>query len=394
MKNHQKKIAGLIAKDTMEELTPRENEELDNWVNEGSNRQLLNAIKNSKNYSAWSRTREADTQPAWNKIYKVIQKQKKHSFLQKAFRVAASVLLPLLIGGGVYLFVSDHINKQATESTVVAQITPGTSKAVLVLDNGKSIVLDTPGEEEIREEDGTVIRKSEKKLDYTEHKINKKAKQPLYNTIRVPQGAEYDLLLSDGTRVFLNAKSEFRYPVKFSGEVRKVELTGEAYFEVTKSGTPFIVKTAQVSVEVMGTSFNVNAYESTEKVITTLVEGKVRVAATRHPEKACLLAPDEQAVFSLSDGSIEVEKVDVSLFTAWKDGELIFRDTRLEDIMITLTRWYSADVFYMNPSVKELRFSGSLNRYGDITQVLDIIKATNKVEVDVNGTTILFRERK
>jgi transmembrane sensor len=394
MQEYHKKIAGLIAREIVGGLSSEEKEDLIAWLDEKEgNRQLFNEIKNSGKFRDWARFRETEQQPAWEQIYSAIQMQEKRSILQKVLRIAASVLLPLLIGGGVYFFVSRQIQEQTVNTEQVAEITPGTSKAILVLDDGNSVILDTPDKTEIREKDGTVIHKAERKLDYSSQEGNSEADRPLFNTIHIPRGAEYDLVLSDGTRIFLNAMSEFRYPVQFTGETREVELKGEAYFEVSRSGSPFIVNTGRVNVEVMGTEFNVNAYEDTEKIITTLVTGKVKVAAAEKPDEGRVLQPREQAVFSLLDGNIEVEKVDVSLFTSWKDGEFIFYDTRLEDIMITLTRWYSADVFYMNPSVKDLRFGGTLDKYGDIGYILDIIKATNKVTVEVNGTAILFREK-
>lgn len=394
MQEYYKKIAGLIAKEIVGGLSSKEKEDLVAWLDEKeSNRQLFNEIKSSGKFKEWARFQQTEQQPAWEKIYSAIQTQKKRSVIQNVIRIAASILLPLLIGGGVYFFVSRQIQDQMVSTEQVAEITPGTTKAILVLDDGRSVMLDTPDKTEIREKDGTVIRKAERKLDYSSQKESSEADRQLFNTIRIPRGAEYDLVLSDSTRVFLNAMSEFRYPVQFTGEVREVELKGEAYFEVSRSGSPFIVNTGQVNVEVLGTEFNVNAYNDTEKIITTLVNGKVKVAATGKPEEGRLLQPREQAVFNLPDGNIDVEKVDVSLFTSWKDGEFIFYDTRLEDIMVTLTRWYSADVFYMNPSVKDLCFSGTIDKYGDIGHILDIIKATNKVTVEVNGTAIVFREK-
>lgn len=389
-----KKIAGLIAKEMLGGLSPEEKEELTTWLNEDeSNRELLEEIKRTGKFKTWVHSHEADQHQDWQFIYTTIQQKGRRAIIQKIFRVAASILIPLLIGGSVYFFVSRQIAEQTEIHQHIAEINPGSSKAILQLDDGRSVILDSPGEAEIREKDGTVIYKAERNLDYTGQKNVSEAVRPLFNTIRIPKGAEYDLVLSDGTRVFLNAMSEFKYPVQFGEGTREVELIGEAYFEVTRSGSPFIVKTGGVDVEVVGTTFNVNAYENTDKVITTLVEGKVKVGASGKSSEGRLIEPEEQAIFTLQDGSIEVEKVNVALFTSWKDGEFIFYDMRLEDIMTTLTRWYSAEVFYMNPSVKDLYFSGSLDRYGDITQILDIIKATKKVEVEVNGTAIVFREK-
>ncbi|WP_372935209.1 FecR family protein, partial [Mariniphaga sediminis] len=298
-----KKIAGLIAKEMLEGLSPEEKEELTTWLNEDeSNRKLMEEIKRTGKFKSWVHSYEADQHPAWQFIYATIQQKGRRAIIQKIFRVAASILIPLLIGGSVYFFVSRQIPEQTETHQQVAEINPGSSKAILQLDDGRSVILDTPGETEIREKDGTVIYKAERNLDYTGQKNASEAVRPLFNTIRIPRGAEYDLVLSDGTRVFLNAMSEFRYPVQFGEGTREVELIGEAYFEVTRSSSPFIVKTGGVDVEVVGTTFNVNAYENMDKVITTLVEGKVKVGASGKSNEGRLIEPEEQAVFTLEDG--------------------------------------------------------------------------------------------
>ena len=150
-----------------------------------------------------------------------------------------------------------------------------------------------------------------------------------------------------------------------------------------------MIRTAGMNVEVLGTTFNLNAYENNEKIVTTLVEGSVKINSQITHESR-LLSPDEQATFDVSNGQTEIKKVDVNLYTAWKDGNLIFYDARLEDIMTTLSRWYSANVLYRNTSVKDLRFSGNLNRYGDINQILDIIRSTGKITIEIDKNTILF----
>jgi len=306
-------------------------------------------------------------------------------------RYAAMFLLPILAIGGILYFLS-----QRESSTLVAgqatEIRPGERKAVLVLNDGKSIVLDSPDSLVLREKDGTVIQKGAGQLNYSPS--SPKATQfPIFNTIRIPRGGEYHLVLSDGSHVYLNSESQFTYPVHFSETAREVELSGEAYFEVEKAGIPFIVHTKDMGIEVLGTSFNINAYDNTGEIVATLVEGSIKVDARDRMAGSRVLYPDEQAVLNMARRSIEVKKVDVNLYTAWRKGELIFFDMRLEDIMTILTRWYSADVFYMNPSVKELRFSGCLNRYENINQILDIIASTEKVAIEINKTTILFSER-
>ncbi len=388
-----KKIARLIAGEIGPGLTQEEKKELADWLNEDlKNKELFNRIKSSANYRKWAETRgKINLHPSWENLFKAIQKEKKRTMFRKMLKYAAVICFPLIVAGGIY-YIFNQVPEQAITSQTT-EIRPGCNKAVLVLNDGESVALDSPDDLLLKEKDGTTIQKTEGLLNYTKP-VQKLTKVPLFNTISIPRGGEYNLILADGTRVFLNAMSKFKYPVQFTGTTREVELTGEAYFEVTHSGTPFIVKTNGMDVEVMGTSFNVNAYENTGKVVTTLVEGKVKIESKGPVAGSRLLYPDEQAVFDLTDHRVDVNKVDVNLYTAWKEGKFIFYDTRLEDIMNTLTRWYSADVIFSDPEAKELHFSGSIDRYGDIQQILEIIQSTNKVEIEINKTTILFKRKK
>ena len=388
-----KKIARLIAGEIGPGLTQEEKKELADWLNEDlKNKELFNRIKSSANYRKWAETRgKINLHTSWENLFQAIQKEKKRTMFRKMLKYAAVICFPLIVAGGIY-YIFNQVPEQAITSQTT-EIRPGCNKAVLVLNDGKSVALDSPDDLLLKEKDGTTIQKTEGLLNYTKP-VQKLTKVPLFNTISIPRGGEYNLILADGTRVFLNAMSKFKYPVQFTGATREVELTGEAYFEVTHSGTPFIVKTNGMDVEVMGTSFNVNAYENTGKVVTTLVEGKVKIESKGPAAGSRLLYPDEQAVFDLTGHRVDVNKVDVNLYTAWKEGKFIFYDTRLEDIMNTLTRWYSAEVIFSDPEAKELHFSGSIDRYGDIQQILEIIQSTNKVEIEINKTTILFKRKK
>jgi len=400
MKLTYKKIAGLIAKEMLGNLSEDERTLLKNWLDAAEDHhQLYDQIKNSGNIQQWISFRESDYQSAWNTVYSSIRKKEKQLRIKKILRVAASFLIPLMVGGGVYWYMSHQIAQNVTPKNQVAAITPGSSRALLLLNDGKSVILDTPDEAKIHEKDGTLILKKEGKINYKERmeaqkeEKEKKDKAVLFNTLHIPRGGEYHLVLSDGTSVYLNAMSELTYPVRFSGKTREVTLKGEAYFEVSQTGTPFRVKTSGMTVEVKGTAFNLNAYEENPTVVTTLVEGKVKVQSAKDPQKYIDLSPSEQAVFSPKDQSMTSEKVDVCLYTGWKDGKLIFYDDRLEDIMKKISRWYSAEIFYLNPSVKDLKFSGSINRYEDIDKILDIIASTQKVGIEVNGKAILFSEK-
>jgi len=391
---HFEEIARLISMEVGEELNTDDMHKLMAWVDEcPDNRRLYSQIKNSNNFNTRNlEYQKIDVQAGWKAISPVIEKRKGRFSQMTILKYAATILLPLLIFSGIYFYTGWRSNHQHRIIAHRCKIHPGSTKAVLILNDGKSVLLDSISNLSIREKDGTLIEKSDGILNYS-NSSNEEAVQPFYNTLNIPRGGEYNLVLADGTRVFLNAMSSFKYPVKFSGKNREVELSGEAYFEVKKdAGRPFIVKTTAINIEVLGTSFNLSAYENTEKIITTLVEGSVKLNS--HIKNGSrLLVPEEQAIFDLKSGLTEIKKVDVKLYTAWKDGNFIFYDTRLEEIMTTLTRWYNANVFYANASVKNLRFSGNLNRYDNINQLLDIIKSTGKINIEIKNKTIQFSER-
>jgi len=387
-------IARIIALEVSEELSAEDILKLKTWVEEcPENSRLYFRIKNSANFNVRNlEFQKVDIQAGWETISPVIAKRQKHIFRRKMLRYAATILLPFLITGGIYIYTQLQLKQQQYSVATLSKIHPGSTKAVLILNNGDSLLLDTSDNQTIKEKDGTLIEKSDGKLSYL-NPANEEMVQPIYNTLNIPRGGEYNLVLADGTRVFLNAMSSFKYPVKFSGNNREVELSGEAYFEVKKdAGRPFIVKTAAINIKVLGTSFNLNAYENTEKIVTTLIEGSIKLISHSNGE-SMLLEPEEQATFHTKDGLTEIERVDVNLYTAWKDGNFIFHDARIEDIMNTLTRWYTVNVLYMNESVKEMRFSGNLSRYDDINQILDIIETTKKIKIEINQNTILFSRK-
>ena len=395
MKNYisYKKIALLIAKEVGEIISDEEKKVLKDWTDESNeNKILYRKLKNSENFKSRNeKVQQIDINAGWEGIAVKMKKVKRISVTRKILQYAASVITLMMLGWGGY-FLYEKITEPGRVEQV-AEIKPGTTKATLILDDGKTVNLETNEEFSLTEKDGTVINRTKEQLDYSK-KIEKDKTEAIYNTVYIPIGGEFNLTLSDGTHVFLNSMSQIKYPVQFIGNERKVELTGEAYFEVAKNrGKPFIVTTGTIDIEVLGTTFNINAYENSGEIITTLVEGKVKINS---PEKAfdeTIMLPNDQARFDTQKSKLEVSKVDATLYTAWKDGRFIFYDQRLEDIMNILTRWYSANVFYLNPSVKELRFSGNLDRYGDINHILEIIKSTDKVNLEIKGNNIMFFEK-
>ncbi len=383
-----RKIVELITKELTNTASSEEHNHFLYWLEEKPENELLfEKIKSRQNYVKWRETYEnIDTEKNWDTLCLNIKKERRKYLLRNFYRYAATFTILIVTTIAVFYFFKPNL----IDSEEIVYNNPGSAKAVLILNDGKSIELDSLGSKSMLESDGTEINKEGDFISYS-NTVDKKEKL-LYNTIKIPRGGEYKLQLSDGTKVYLNSLTTLSYPVQFDSKIREVEITGEAYFEVTKmNGVPFIVNTPQSKIEVLGTSFNVNAYGKTGKVITTLVEGRVKVQPGVGVLKGHILEPSEQSVFNSGSGALERNKVNVELYVAWTKGEFIFYNERLEDIMEVLTRWYEADILFENSNVKELKFSGKFNRYEDIQQILEIIEATEKIEIDINKNTILFR---
>lgn len=298
------------------------------------------------------------------------------------------------IAASILLFLYFHFYTPDRPATVslakqVQSIVPGGNKAVLILDDGSEHDL-TAAAGSIVAADGTKIINTGKKLEYTAE--SGQTAEIKYNTLKIPRGGEYFLILSDSTKVWLNSETTLRYPVQFAGNIRKVELTGEAYFEVAHNEkSPFIVSSGNQNVKVLGTHFNISAYPENEATFTTLVEGKVEVSLQDHPDSHVFLSPSEQSTLNWQDNSIEKRKVDVSAYIAWKDGRFVFQDQTLEQIMQTLAKWYDIQFVFKSEKLKQVRFTGNIERYANFSQILEKIQRTNEVKFDVDKNLITIK---
>ncbi len=265
-------------------------------------------------------------------------------------------------------------------------IVPGTNKAVLILADGSIHDL-TSKNNSIIVTDGAEIRNTGNKLEYVS--TGSKADEMKYNILKIPRGGEYYMVLSDSTKVWLNSETTLRFPVHFADGIRIVELTGEAYFEVSKNeSVPFIVSTINQKVKVLGTQFNISSYPNDKFTYTTLVEGKVEVLAGAILEQKVILEPSEQCVLGNGNNQIMKRTVDVKQYVAWKDGRFVFQDQTLEDIMNTLSKWYNIQFVFSREDLKKVRFTGNLQRYTDFSNILGKIERTNEVKFKIENNTI------
>lgn len=379
-------IANLIAQYISGEITEEQTAELTSWRKESSAHEILfQKICDEENLKQHIRQSTSfNPLSGWAEVEKRIRKDKNKSRYIKILSYAAVIMLPIIFVGISMKFKSPFPHEQIL---VAQSILPGESKAILTLDNGKTINLDKKASDLLEQIDGTNIQVDSTMLNYQLAQKSTKEKEPIYNKVETPRGGEYALLLSDGTKVHLNAMSSLRFPVTFAKGTREVELEGEAFFEVSKTGEPFIVNMNGMQVEVLGTTFNISAYPN-EEYQTTLVTGSVKV--NTETGESCILKPSQQASVTLGNNSIQVRTVDAEFYTSWVKGKIHFKDQRLEDIMKTLSRWYDMEVIYANEKIKDIRFGCNVDRYTEITPFVRLLERTEKVHVKVNDKTITF----
>ncbi len=386
-------IANIIAKKILRQTDKKEEHFLDDWKKSEENQLLYEKLTNPRNFKKHDEViSSVDINSGWNKYISKIDESKKRKLIPSVVWYAAAVLLPLVIVTSYLIIINE---KQAVpvsaENNVL--IEPGTKNAVLLLDDGSGINLEKEESLELQEKDGTRIVKKEGVLNYEKSRKEKNI-QSLKNTLLVPRGGEYNLILADGTKVFVNSMSRLEFPVQFSDSTREVSLEGEACFWVAKDAAhPFIVKVNGVKVEVLGTTFNINAYPDESSITTTLVEGKIKMNRLEKPGEEFILSPNDQAVIDSNSGQVKIGKVDADKFIQWVNGVYVFENQTLGAIMKTLGRWYDFNCWFENQDLKEIEFDGRLNKYESIEPILEIIQSTGKVKVEVENNNILFKEK-
>ena len=306
-------------------------------------------------------------------------------------KVAAAAVIIMMLGTGAYFLFGnkgkqDEIAKTENNNSSNNDVAPGGNKATLQLADGSTIILDSAQNGTLSQQgNARVLKLDNGQLAYN---ASGTAKEVLYNTISTPRGGQYQLTLADGSKVWLNAASSIRFPASFTGSKRKVELTGEAYFEVAKNpAMPFTVSVNGMNVEVLGTHFNINSYADEDVIKTTLLEGAVKVIKG---SVIALLSPGQQAQLT-SNGQIGVNKnIDVDEVMAWKNGKFQFGDkVDIGTIMRQIARWYDVDVEYKGVFTKH--FGGSISREVNISQVLKVLETTGDVKYKVEGRKVIVR---
>ena len=371
----------IIVRRILDQADETERELVERWLTEDEmNREYYRKAKRYfDRYYTGEESREVDVEDAWSEFVVYADKSPRKYLWRRVMRYAAVLLLPLCLGLGYWFWGNDSLDTAVIPGGI--QIEPGTTKAILVFNSGRQVELT----------DSSTFEQAMGRFKSEEGKVEKSLKPVEYNKIIVPRGGEYNLVLADGTSVVINADSKLSIPDRFEGKERRVRLEGEALFHVVKDAEhPFVVEMEGGDVTVLGTVFNVSAYSEEVCIQTTLVEGSVAFRG-KGMKEVRVIVPGEQVTYDVQTNSVEVEKVDTGIYTAWAEGKWIIEGKRLEDIMKQLARWYDVSVFYQNPEVKDLVFTGDLEKYSSCNVILDIISMTTSVEFELKDKMIFVK---
>ncbi len=328
-------------------------------------------------------------------FFKIIHNRESNRiFISRKFQLskitaAASVII-LAASLTLYLLSSTNHHKNdetKPKSIYSSDIPPGGNKAILTLSDGEIIILDSIKNGYLAQQGNTRIMKLDNGiLEY--NILPDKKEKVVLNTIQTPRGGEYSVLLPDGTNVLLNAESKIIFPTCFIGKARIVEFIGEAYFEVAPDvNSPFIVKTGDVEIKVLGTHFNINHYVDEKDIKVTLIEGSVKVRSANMNAETTL-TPGEQAIINQSDG-LRIAKADINEVLAWRNGKFQFNNSDIHSLMRQISRWYNIKVVF-GDSIPEVHFGGSISRNSNLSQVLNMLEISG-VRFKIEDNTIFIK---
>ncbi len=372
-------IDKIIFRALKSEASIKEMEFLSEWIKNGQNREYFKNLKKIWHIShAPELTQKKKTEELHRYLGRIRRISRKKKII-KWSKYAAVLLLPLALS--VYL-------SKVPDGKADFSVAPGVREALLIMSNGEKIILKEENTINIQVNKQVCIKSKGQDIIYenTETSMTDTA----YNTLFTPRGCEYSIILSDGTKVYLNAESKLKYPVAFHGEKREVDLEGEGYFEVAHdSYHPFIVHINAVEIKVYGTKFNINAYKG-YPAQTALTEGSIGIHIPQD-DKEILLYPGEIAEYDNSSGSLSVTSVDTKLHTAWKDGKFVFDNEPIEKIMTRLSRWYNIDVVYSDDEIKKRTFTGIVTRYTEISTILKLLKETTLIDFRIENNSVIIK---
>ena len=375
------RIGRLIYRRILGVITAEEIEELDTWrnanrANERTYQKLLDTAFLEQEYK---RLKAVNINRPLSDMQVRIRLKAVHKYRRLLWLVssAAAVLL-LVVGSLLYLNTRPEatLSERRKSEMYAAQIRPGETKAVLALNNGVKLEL------------GSDQKKNQAAIQQIKTPVTK---EKVLNSLSTPRGGEFKVTLEDGTQVWLNAESQLIYPDTFSTDERRVILKGEAYFEVAKDDKkPFYVESNGQLVRVYGTEFNVRSYEEDADIYTTLVSGRISLRSVKGNEAELILTPGKQAIFDKQQQSTSVRPVDTQVVTSWRRGVSDVVEENLDQLVGDMSRWYNFSYEFEDSALRETVFMGSVPRYGDFNEILEILEKSGGVKFRVKDRVVII----
>ncbi len=384
-------ISDIIFKSLKSDLTSKEKDILKDWLNaSAANKECYERVSQKANFVYRKQLyKELEALKDYDYISRHIRRAARIRYLRYFTGAAAAIALCFF---GWYFLQQEQVAPAHKSAFVTQKINPGKAIAILETAEGETVKLGEKSSEIIQNEK-TVATSKGNTLSYAKQvQKSRNQEKEVYNTLKIPRGGEYKLLLSDGTQVWLNSETTIKYPVQFLKKQRVVYVSGEAFFDVAPNKkSPFIIKSGKTIVKVLGTTFNFRAYENEKYLQTTLVSGSVNVSSEG---KTSVLKPSQQYTYNKKTNTAEVKNVEVSLYTSWKDGVFLFKSQKLEYILGEIARWYNVDFTYEDAVLKNYVFSGRLQKYDDATPLLRVFEETGGITFERKGRQIYVRKNK
>ncbi|GAA3573688.1 FecR family protein [Snuella lapsa] len=387
----EQEIEILITKFFANNITNAELRRLKLWLENDKNKVLFQEYVDINYVLEQSkRVNLIEKEIVWRTINAKIKQKKSYLGYLKYAAVASIILLlsiPLLVKK------TDNIITPLDNKIIDNNIKIGTAKATLTLEDGSNIVLEK-GQNFTTDK----LTSNGEEVIYNNVSVEKSSPEIKYNYLTIPRGGTHSIVLNDGTKVWLNSDSKLKYPVAFiKGQSRTVELIyGEAYFDVSPStnheGANFVVKSLLQEIEVLGTEFNIKAYQDDETITSTLIEGKVNVS--NGVDDNAILQPGQQSIIRLSSNekAINIVEADINSVTAWMRGVFSFKYNSLKDISKVLSRWYDVDIVFENSDVENVKFKGQLSKNQNIEEILILIKNQNHInDYEIKDNQIIIK---
>jgi transmembrane sensor len=356
--NNQEQLHQLYQRFISNEISAEEMKQFFSLLKEEGNTPLLEQLMDTN----------------WETMFEGIQAAetvKTIPFYKRSWVRAAAVVL-IMISCSTYFFINKQPAVKVPAAVAYKDIQPGSNKAILTLANGQKIILEGVKYGTVAQQGGTKIAKlANGQLSYV---VGSNSTAVVYNTLSTPRGGQHDLLLPDGSSVWLNAASSIRFPTAFNGKERIVEITGEVYFEVAQHAEmPFKVKFRNGEVQVLGTHFNINAYDDEDVVKTTLLEGLIRVSGNNN---SIIIKPGSQALLDKNQQITASGSVNTDEVMAWKNGRFYFNRSDIKTIMRQVSRWYDVDIAYRG-TIPPREFVGDISKKAQLSDVLAILEESN-----------------